>query len=78
MRTMFNTMRVLHTMMKVGRIKMKVIQWNMGVWSMGTINANIKLKSQTIEAIMGTMRKEYTHWVVLVLPIKCEEFDQEI
>ncbi len=26
MRTMFNTMRVLHTMMKVGRIKMKVIQ----------------------------------------------------
>jgi hypothetical protein len=29
-------------------------------------------------AIMGMMKKIYTHWIVLVLPLKCEEFDQEI
>ncbi len=47
MRTMFNMMKVLHTMMKVGKIKMKIFpthQW-LETWVCeGTINSKIKIK----------------------------------
>jgi hypothetical protein len=61
MKTMFNMMKVLHTMIKVGRIKLKVFpthkRFKTWVYE-GNSYQNLKLKSQTIEVLHHVFLKE--------------------